>query len=116
MSDIEWDRLIEHVKKIGQNERLNQKFKTDEDQSIKSIKVIGQWSAERNLKCRKNIEKNNSKVSKTKNAKIMLLSRCAVSGYKKSKFMKEREASGLMSQLGIRTPLSKIPLLGNNCF
>ena len=32
---------------------------------------------------------------------------------KKSKFMKQQEASGLLSSLGIKTPLSKIPLVGS---
>ena len=42
----------------------------------------------------------------------MALSKCAVFDSKKSKFMKEKEASGLLSSLGIKTPLSKIPLVG----
>ena len=42
----------------------------------------------------------------------MLLSRCVLCGSKKSKFIKEQEASGLLSQLVIRTPLSEIRLLG----
>ena len=42
----------------------------------------------------------------------MLLSKCAVFEGKKSKFIKEQEASGLFSSLGIKTPLSKIPLVG----
>ena len=40
----------------------------------------------------------------------MLLSKCEVFDNKKSKFIKEKEASGLLSSLGIKTPLSKIPL------
>ena len=35
---------------------------------------------------------------------------------KKSRFVKEQEAKGLLSNLGIRTPLSKIPILGNILF
>ena len=46
----------------------------------------------------------------------MLLSKCAVCGCKKSKFIKEQEANGLLSSLEIKTPLSKIPLLGNVLF
>ena len=42
----------------------------------------------------------------------MLLSRCAICDNKKSNFIKEQEASGLLSSLGIKTPLSKIPLVG----
>ena len=41
----------------------------------------------------------------------MMLSKCAISNNKKSRFIKEQEARGLLSNLGIRTPLSKIPLL-----
>ena len=64
------------------------------------------------LKCRKNTESKNPKVVKTKNGRIMLLSKCAVCDSKKSKFIKQQEASGLLSSLGIKTPLNKIPLLG----
>ena len=64
------------------------------------------------MKCRKNTESKNPKAAKTKNGRIMLLSKCTVSDSKKSKFIKEQEASGLLSSLGIKTPLSKIPLVG----
>ena len=63
------------------------------------------------MKCRKNKENKNSKVARTKIVKIMLLSKCEVRGSKKSKFIKEQEASGLLNCLGIKTPLSKIPLV-----
>ena len=43
----------------------------------------------------------------------MILSKCATCGAKKSKFTKEEEAKGLLSSLGIRAPLSKLPLLGD---
>ena len=59
----------------------------------------------------KNTKIIDAKMMKTKNGKLMLLSKCAVCGIKKSKFMKEQEAEGLLSNLGIKTPLSKIPLL-----
>ena len=64
------------------------------------------------LKCRKNTESKNPKVARSKNGRIMLLSKCAVCDSKKSKFIKEQEASGLLSSLGIKTPLSKISLVG----
>ena len=48
---------------------------------------------------------------KTKNGRLMLSSNCAMCGNKKSRFMKKQEAKGLLSKLGIKTPLSKIPLL-----
>ena len=63
------------------------------------------------LKCRKNTESKNPKVVKTKKGRIMLLLKCEVCDSKKSKFIKDQEASGLLSSLGIKTPLSKIPLV-----
>ena len=64
------------------------------------------------LKCRKNTATKNPKVAKTENGRIMLLLKCAVCDSKNSKFIKEQEASGLLSSLGIKTPLSKITLVG----
>ena len=46
----------------------------------------------------------------------MSLSKCAKCGSKKSRFFKNQEAKGLLSNLGIRTPLSKVPLLGDTLF
>ena len=63
------------------------------------------------LKCRKKTESKNPKVARTKNGRIMLLSKYAARDSKKSKFIKEHEASELLSNLGIKTPLSKIPLI-----
>ena len=68
------------------------------------------------LKCKKNTESINPKVSKTANGKTMILSICAVCNGKKSKFIKEQQAKGLLSNLGIRTPLNKIPLFGDILF
>ena len=68
------------------------------------------------LKCKRNTESINPRVSETTNGKTMMLSKCAISGSKKSKFIKKQEAKGLLSNLGIRTPLSKIPLLGDILF
>ena len=42
----------------------------------------------------------------------MLLSKCAVCDSKNSRFIKEKEASGLLSSLGIKATLSKTPLVG----
>ena len=63
------------------------------------------------LKCRNNTESKNPKVAKTKKERIVLLSKCAVGDSKKSKFIKQ-QAVGLLSSLGKKTPLSKIPLVG----
>ena len=68
------------------------------------------------LECRKNTERIDPKVSKTSNGKTMVLSKCAICGSKKSKFIKEQQAKELLSNLGIRTPLNKIPLLGDILF
>ena len=60
------------------------------------------------LKCKKNTESKNTKAVRIKNGRIMLLSKCAVCDSKKLKFIKEQEANGLLSSLGINTPLKKI--------
>ena len=48
---------------------------------------------------------------KTKNGRLIMQSKCTECGFKKSRFVKKQEAKGLLSDLGIKTPLSKIPLL-----
>ena len=63
------------------------------------------------LKCRKNTENLSSKIFKTKNNRLIMQSECPVCGIKKSGSVREQEAKGLLSNLGIKTPLSKIPLL-----
>ena len=63
------------------------------------------------VKCRKNTENLNSKLFKTKNNRLIIQSKCPVCRIKKSRFVKEQEAKGLLSNLGIKTSLSKIPLL-----
>ena len=68
------------------------------------------------LKCKKNTESINPKVSKTNNDKTMILSKCAICRCKKSKFIKEQQAKGILSNSGFRTPLSKIPILGDIFF
>ena len=68
------------------------------------------------LKCRKYTENINRRVSKTSNNRIMVLSKCTICGSKKSRFIKNQEAKGLLSNLGIKTPLSKVPILGDILF
>ena len=68
------------------------------------------------LKCRKNTENINLKVSKTSNGRTMLLSNCAICNSQNSRFIKNQEAKGLLSNLGIRTPLTKVPILGDILF
>ena len=68
------------------------------------------------LKCKKNTESINPKVTKTINGKTMILSKCAICDSKKSKFIKEQQAKGLLSSSGVRTPLNKIPLFRDIVF
>ena len=68
------------------------------------------------LKCRKDTENINPKVSNTSNGRKTVLSKCAICGSKKSRFIKNQEGKGLLSNLGIKTPLSKVPILGDILF
>ena len=65
------------------------------------------------LKCRKDTKSKNPKSVRTKNWRITLLLKCALCNSKKSKFLKEQEAKGLLSNLtGIKVPiLSDLPIL-----
>ena len=68
------------------------------------------------LKCKKDTENINPKISKTSNNRMMILSKCAICGSKKSRFIKSQEAKGLLSKLGVKTTLSKVPILGDILF
>ena len=68
------------------------------------------------LKCRKNTENIDPKVSAGSNGRVMILSQCAVCGSKKSRLIKNQEAKGLSSKLGIKTSLSKVPILSDILF
>ena len=68
------------------------------------------------LKCKKYTKNINPQVSSTSNGKLMILLKCAICNSKKSKFINHQEAKGLLSKLGIKTPLSKVPLLGDILF
>ena len=61
-------------------------------------------------------ENMNPVVSETSNARTMLLSKCAICGSEKSRFIKKQEAKGLLSNIDLKTPLSKIPILGDILF
>ena len=63
------------------------------------------------VKCRKDTENVDPKMVRTKNNRLLMQSKCSVCGIKKSRFFKEQKAKGLLNNLGIKTPLSKIPLL-----
>ena len=64
------------------------------------------------LKCRKDTENINPRVLNTINGRKTILSNCAIYGIKKSRFIKYQEEKGLLSNIGVRTPLSKVPILG----
>ena len=68
------------------------------------------------LKFGKDTENINLKVSKTNNNRIVVLSNCKICGSKKSRFIKNQEAKGLLNNLGIKTQLSKVPMLGDILF
>ena len=63
------------------------------------------------VKCRKDTENIDPKMVRTKNNRLIMQSKCPVCEIKKSRFDKEQEAKGLLTNLGIKTPFSKIPLL-----
>ena len=63
------------------------------------------------LKCKKDTATIDSKMVKIKNNRLLMQSKCSVCETKKSRFVKKQDAKGLLSNLGIKTPLSKIPLL-----
>ena len=62
------------------------------------------------LKCKKHTKNIDPQVSSTSNGKFMILLKYAICGSKKSKFINKQEESRLLSKLGIKTPLSKIPI------
>ena len=68
------------------------------------------------VKCKKDTENLDSKIFRTKNNRLIMQSKCSDCENKKSRFIKEQEAKGLLSNLGIKTPLNKIPILGDILF
>ena len=63
------------------------------------------------LVCRDYTKSINPKIVRNRKNRLMIQSNCAISGSKKSRFIKEQQAMGILSNLGIKTPLSKVPLL-----
>ena len=61
------------------------------------------------LACRKYTKGISPKIVRNKHNRSMIQSNCASCGSKKSIFIKEHQAIGLLSHLGIKTPLNKIP-------
>ena len=63
------------------------------------------------LACRKYTKNNNPKIVRNRQNRLMIQSNCPNCGSKNSRFIKEQQAMGILSNLGIKTPLSKVPLL-----
>ena len=63
------------------------------------------------VKCKKDTENIDPKIVRTKNNRLVMQSKCSVCGIKKPRFLKEQEGKALSSNLGIKTPSGKIPLL-----
>ena len=69
------------------------------------------------LKCKKkNTENIDPKVLASSNGRVMILSKCAICGSKKSRFIKNQLAKGLLRKLHIKTSFSKVPILGDILF
>ena len=68
------------------------------------------------LKCKKNTENVDPEVSSTSNGRVMVLSKCAICGSKKSRFIKHQEAKRLFSKLAIKARSGKLPILGDILF
>ena len=63
------------------------------------------------VKCRTNTENIDPKIFRTKDNRLLMQSQCTDCRNKKSQFGKKQDAIGLLSNLGIKTPFSKILLL-----
>ena len=63
------------------------------------------------LVCRKYTKNINPKIIRNRQNRSMIQSNCEICGSKKSRFIKEQQAIGILSNLGIKTPLSTVPLL-----
>ena len=66
------------------------------------------------LSCRKNTENTNQKIVKSKNNRSMMLSKCAISNNKKSRFISQ--GSGLIDSLGLNTPQNRMKNALRNAF
>ena len=63
------------------------------------------------LMCKKYTENTNPKIVRNRQNRLMIQSNCVIYGSKKSRFIKEQRAMGILSNFGIKTPLSQVPLL-----
>ena len=63
------------------------------------------------LACRKHTKNTNPKIVRNRQNRLMIQSNCVICGSKKFRFIKEQQAMVILSNLGIKTPLRKVPLL-----
>ena len=63
------------------------------------------------LKCKTNTDNIDPKMFRATNNRLLMQSKCSVCNNKKSRLIKEQDSKGLLSNLGTKTPMSKIPLL-----
>ena len=63
------------------------------------------------VKCRKDTDNIDPTIFRTKNNRLLMQSKCSVCKNKKSRFVKQQDTKGLLNNLGINIPFSKIPLL-----
>ena len=68
------------------------------------------------LKSKKDTKNLDSKIFRTKNNRLIMQSKSSDYRNKRSRFIKEQEAKGLLSNFGMRMPLNKIPILGDILF
>ena len=68
------------------------------------------------VSCKKKTANESSSVTRTKQKRLMLISNCGIFSQKKPRLIKIQEATRLLSKLGIRTPLSNIPLISDTLF
>ena len=63
------------------------------------------------LACRKHTKNTNPKIVRNRQNRLMIQSNCAICDSNKSRFIKEQKALRILINLGIKTPLSQVPLL-----
>ena len=105
------DKLSNKLLKLELKKNNSIKTKCLKHVIKKIFPILSNKYADLLFKVQEKYKEYRCKIMKTKNRRFVLSSKCAICGSKKSKFMKEQEAEGLLSNLGVKTPLSKIQLL-----
>ena len=111
------DFYINHDKFVTVNNVLREYNEINKE--IKNLKNAVEYTKAMEtycVSCKKNTTNENSSVRRSKQNRLTLLLNCAICGKKRSNFGKNQQASGLLSEFGIRTPLTNIPLTGDILF